>query len=1475
MIITPEEKRQIIPITPETPVEASIPAPMSLIRQGTLVLKNSSLEDDIRQLELDNIQNKTAQQVRHTARIVSQQKAIDNFRSVLGSESDQNVVNAAMVELTKQYAGNAAELEHLTVESLMEEAVQDSPVSAYIQSQDQSFFQALGTRLKKDLILDNKLQALQEDIDKGDIALNLGGEVSLLNGLQRSFGFGFTDYGDQLRELSTAIEEASPEELPSLLDEQEQLIRSVQFLGDNPAFVAEVMGLAAQGSQHDLMDETLFNIIDAADTFLIAGSLLKGTKGITGTDALVRGAIDSGNTQKLAEDLQEAGGRFSDPEDPRNFGAMIGLKTEFDEADNLSPKVRQEYETSQRILRQAIPGNKAISYKDVMDIQEGRGIKEQLKRQFHNGSVGSITKKEDGTSDVVLFDSNGDTYLSEADALKAKGSRGFGSAEVVQVADGGWGLKVNFNSEDVHQANLSSKGVSWWRRWFGRPESWVDRELLSYGQLSEASINQLIKEGQKVYDRSIAQLSLAERDALMPLLERQRNERRWYTPDELDEAFRQLPPNRGLNEKEMQAFAGYRLLNEFQYNLDNGVLFDRLNAQGFGTVSQEHLGLAVEARMVDSFPESRYIYLRDEGQTVAKDDVSEDFLNNYDVVEVHNINDLKELPEYVNLAQNPTRYIAVPKDTIQIGQLTPSPLPYIAGGRARYDNSTVFLKQKKQGTRPDGSTYRTADSTKFSATSMPHAEKEASLMNKLNRILREGLENPNVRERAEAFLKQRAVLGTNNLDAYLKRIQDKDIDYNEKIVAVRNREMIPDDSKGATEILEGTDISMQFAGRLGKRSETRVEPIDPDQESLLNPLDSLNQNFVAAANNHSFSAYREYAMAHLERFRPYLEVDPNTPASKLLDAGIKQEFRGDSAKIRRIEGEQKFAREVVGRQSAKEVAATRTVERIVEQALDRIPPFILSGKYKNRLIAKASDAATQDPFGKMRGIVFNAKLGLFSIPAMAIQMAHAPIIATMAPRHGLKALLTVPVLRIGLLSDDPQTIKLLADKAEVLGLKGYGDLQKFFQEFRNHGFDSFSANSAYENAARGDNVYTRAGVRGAFNTVAEKGRIFFEEGEMVPRMTAYGVAVREWLSDPKLNPNKLPIDSKEGSRYISQRTNTLTLGMTRADIQQGLQSGPTALAGQFQSYPLRALDALVFPSQGLSKSERSLMAAGYLMMYGAAGIPAMGYIADQVSDSFDLSPEMHKTLYNGIVDGFILAILGEDTNFASRGGLGSWITELIDSMQEGTFIDVVTGPSGSTTGGAFDTLIEYQKLWSAGYNPDPARITSSVVMDFAQEISSFNNIYRTWVAYQQGKIYDSRGNQFMDVTAKGAFLQLAGFPPQAYENMGSLYTSQDTRRLIIRNHTETMVQLQRRFAQALKDNNREELRKISDIYNNAAALAQMDGLTQEVNSAVARELTGDSTYQRLRNEAMLQQNLGEKGVIPKEMQGLMEELNND
>jgi len=1457
MIIPDSETKQIIPDTEdfEIPVKPST----SLLNQGGLVITNSSMLEETKAMELETLNQKTSQQVRQTASLINRQKETERFTSLLVQEQSPELLALGLKRLAERKQDNRIALEEEVI-SAFGEKVKSNPITGFLYENDRNFFENMAQRATKELAIANKLEELRNKSDLGDMGLNLLSEVTLVSFLQRATGMGIIDYADELRALQTKLEKADASEAMQIIEESEDLIRSSQFLGDNPEFVSNELSSALQGSVVGQRTDAMLNAIDFIDTLFIAKGIAGKAVSIIPEGGLSSAAIKMGATDDLAEDITSGANRIVES-NAEAGGLASGLLTEFDTAKGLSSKVRKSYAVNQRILNDVLDNFTGMGYDEVQALDIFEGIKDRLKAEFSNGSISDVQMKSDGTSDVYLLTKGGNPYVSEKSAKTGIKQKGFNGTPV-QLESGGWAIKANVPTLDATNANLSTKGVSYLRRYLGRTESWVDDDLLVYAQISENAMNQITKAGQNVYERSIGKLYKEELDDMLPIVDMQRKRvedeglNTWMTPKEIDAQYRALY-DRPATVKEMNAFAGYRLLNDFQYELDNKVLYDKRKAKGYGTIDKSVFGSEINGKFVTDFNENDYIFLDETGATLNKNNLPENFLNNYDVIRVDKIPDMTVSNGFSKLKDSPTPYIAVVKDSVKIDGLAQRQLKYLAGGRIRYDSNTVFLKQANVGRYENGKGYRKNDRTLYRATSFTQARKEADSINSLNAILRQGTDNPDILKKAEDFLQDRLVLGVDNVADYLKQVATRGMKLEDEVVPLRNRERVTRDGL-PNEFVDDVDFMEVSRGRLSARGSDVVPHIDPEGEGPLNAIASLNQNFAATSNTAAFSAYRDYTLSYLERYRKYLNVRPTDPRINLLDASIRTELKVPYDIIQKIQGEQQFAREVIGRQTAEEIGQLQRIENSIEWALGKLPENI-KWVDKNKVSRKLTSELQEDPIGRVRGLVFNIKLGLFSVPAMIIQAIHAPAIVAMSPKHGMKALMTYPLVRMAIASQDPAVIKELAKKVDKLDMKGFGDIEKFFKEFRHHGFDNFGANMVYENAARGDNLMRTWGEK-----FSDKGRMFFEEGELVPRITAYSTSVREWNANVgNINPKGLAIDSKDARKYIVQRTNTLTLGMTRADLQQGLKSGFMGLVTQFQSYPLRALDAMVFPSKGLSIAERGRLMAAYLALYGSAGLPFAGYFADYAVENFgtkDDSSVIYKTIYNGVIDGAVMAATGENTNFASRGGLGAWVNEIIDSFTDDrtTVLEVLLGPAGSTGSGAIDTLIDYAQAYNAGFNPDPSRITSSVIKDLAKQVSSYNTAERSYIAWTTGKIYDSRGGQFIDITKTGTILQFFGIPPQAYEDIGMAYLSKDRIKSVKRLYTEQAVKAHLEFDREIDPVKRNE---IKERLNGIFVYAAEDGLAEEVNAAVLQQLAGSSAHKRAMEEYKLQRNLGEKGNI--------------
>lgn len=148
-------------------------------------------------------------------------------------------------------------------------------------------------------------------------------------------------------------------------------------------------------------------------------------------------------------------------------------------------------------------------------------------------------------------------------------------------------------------------------------------------------------------------------------------------------------------------------------------------------------------------------------------------------------------------------------------------------------------------------------------------------------------------------------------------------------------------------------------------------------------------------------------------------------------------------------------------------------------------------------------------------------------------------------------------------------------------------------------------------------------------------------------------------------------------------------------------------------------------------------------------------------------------------------------------------------------------------------------------------------MDIAKQVSSFNNLYRTWVAYNTGKIYDSRGNQFIEISNTKNLLQILGVPPQEYANVGALFAQKEKRKQIIDLNVEMLLKLHTDF---LRADTYEERESIKNEINGISTLVQQDGLSQEVMPRVANKMGQGTKYNKLILDAKLLEATGKNGL---------------
>tara|TARA_B110000902_G_scaffold174157_1_gene197743 strand:+ start:765 stop:5180 length:4416 start_codon:yes stop_codon:yes gene_type:complete len=280
------------------------------------------------------------------------------------------------------------------------------------------------------------------------------------------------------------------------------------------------------------------------------------------------------------------------------------------------------------------------------------------------------------------------------------------------------------------------------------------------------------------------------------------------------------------------------------------------------------------------------------------------------------------------------------------------------------------------------------------------------------------------------------------------------------------------------------------------------------------------------------------------------------------------------------------------------------------------------------------------------------------------------------------------------------------------------DLRQLFIDMARYEVDPSNLVEGFQTNSRPSARSANKTLRVAGNTVNKAwektnnaGMYFFNKGEQITRVTAFGAAARKWG-----NANKgKSFVSEEARSWISNKEQAYTLNMTnmsRAQIQQGVLRVPT----QFYSFMLRAFEG-IFVGKDLTPSERMKLAVMMGPFWGTTGmgisnaVPTVEAINSYLPEDYQIEPgsDSYRLVKNGAVDALFAWAAGDgapETAVASRVGLGDGVVSTLRNYRDGSFIEQLSGAGGGKTG---DTLVDFAKALGAMKRGDPIKINEEVL----------------------------------------------------------------------------------------------------------------------------------------------------------------------
>lgn len=1406
-------------------------------------------------------------------------------------EADANIVAANIQDLANIRENKAALEERVVTNLLTPEDAYYADMVARVSNSNE--FTRYKDRKVTEQMVSNVLASIQSKEEAENIfqeAWDATKELFSLEFLGRVTGKGF-DYDEELRTKFKSIVRLPLEERAEAIKELKEDAENLQILGLNPQTTYDLLNRAVFNTKDEDAKQFAADFVESL--FLLGGAAYSAGKGLrfinsaqTTNRALKEAALEGGKASDLAAELDlplEETKFFSSVEEQID-GKMI-LKTDEEDFRSLAPE-------HQRLLR-----NNAARLQHLTEHSKAPEYTHQiLERNLQEMNIGAPTQSivkqtvdfDEGEFLLEYGNLQGKPFKTEAAAKKFAEDNNIPVESISQSKNSGYFIKSKIKDEEQLKFDVSQTSN---RAWFiNNIDNIVAPLFKSLGSQATDAAQGLLVEGRESFKNTI--LANLKNQKQLESWENVVNAGidwdngatslpgKWLSKQEFKAEWNRLNPNTEYQDKFFTAYMGYRQLNDFTWVINNTAKVQAKRSQGLqGFKVEMPDGIVFDAegkvedisKVTDINGNKRHIMVFEDNLTKGLDDV--DLPAHYYTASPGGLNpkEIERLSDTHNLVKldkesvaaltdsgspltQPAEYVFLPK-RMAPGEINPFQVPYRPGGR-RIQDLTHVVKAGRFGTYSDGSKFRKTDKALFSAGSIKEAKEFAGKLDEAFKVAQDLTKGKITREAADdAFYKigVHSKLAVDDVQDFIKwgiskNLIDEDIAELPIIQGLRDGEGVKIGQR--FQLAEDfTDELLDFSDsvKLSKyRTNESLPSLSGGNTRLLDPVSALSRNLDQASQTAGFGAVRERALSVFQRsYAHHLEnYDPKNPLS-LLDATVDDAVTSPEIK-RQIKNQQNYLKELLHHKTHADQTWQNAVEGAIDFIFEKTPGM---EKGFNKLGAmyrgakglqkegkgarrRVREALSKDPLSRAKSAMFHSKLGLFNPASFIQQFSHTVVVASIAGKVGFEAGMRGLVARSATRLDGEALEAFAAKGWERLGYTSKQDMIDYVTLFKDLGFHKVDQSAIIMNGMQGSQL-TTSKVDG----LLEAGKIFFNEGELASRITAYGSAYLKWqrkIGD--INPKGLPVTHPDATKWISSETHRLMLGMNRSDLQFGLR-GMMSVPTQFLSYPLRAITAML-PGTGkaFSKEEKVRMAAAYMMMAGTAGVPIAGMVGEWALDRYPdmTSDDVDKFLTNGVLDGLLYTLLDVDTNLSSRIGPGQLIPELWKKVTEGNFLEIMSGPGPATGWKALDAMMEAWRLHSIAGTLDIGTFSEAAWMGVSKQISTWNNIHKAIIAAETGKLVMSNRKAFAQMGTGEAILMVLGLPPQDYEDASKTFSKLAKNKDFKKQAGDNLHLLHEQWNDAYQANSKADMERIEHTI--AAYMAGLDslGVSLEVSQQVMR-----------------------------------------
>ncbi len=438
-------------------------------------------------------------------------------------------------------------------------------------------------------------------------------------------------------------------------------------------------------------------------------------------------------------------------------------------------------------------------------------------------------------------------------------------------------------------------------------------------------------------------------------------------------------------------------------------------------------------------------------------------------------------------------------------------------------------------------------------------------------------------------------------------------------------------------------------------------------------------------------------------------------------------------------------------------AKTRALAEWAEAPITFKGATLMPAKLPKHARTSLQQLAHKDPFSTARSITFHSLLGWFNPAQLFVQAQGSTIAMSLYPEHAPGAIRQYmglrPLVHLSRAGADPKQIRQLSDKlAKGIGVPA-DDLWETYTLWRKTGLQESIRTTADLSAAAQNFGFGSS----AFRDLAQKGLVFYREGEYFTRGIAFEVARREWK---KANPKKVIGDTE--LKEILDHSMKLQLNLTRAN-RAAWQKGALSIPTQFLQIQTKFIEKL-WPTMlggkgGLTGTQKMKLLSMQFAIYGGAGIPFGSWITNEAMNFTgqspeEMSPELKRYLKGGIWDTIFYATMGADVEMGKRGAVVSGIEDFFKSAiyDRAPLADSLFGAFGEIPTRTFKALGLVAPLVANPHKVDwTLEEAGMVANEFAKIVSTWRSIDQAIFMSKNQILYDKHGQIVIDRSLQGGF----------------------------------------------------------------------------------------------------------------------------